>query len=805
MKKLMFVVLLLFLTCLIRNQLTYARTIRVPGDIRVLQTAVNRASEGDSIIVEPGDYPHITIREKDNLVLVGAGLDAEEMSIIRGVPDSHTEVALNAIRCNNLEIKGFEFTEGYTAIWLQACDNVWIHENYIHDLPSWWSSSISISSTDNLLIERNIMLRSWHYGLYVNGNYLGPTCDNIVIRNNVIGWMVNNDGIYLEDADGVYIYNNVIIENGDIGIYNYRQVNNLRVEYNCLIDNENGNSRGLDLSRTNLIDDPEFVNPRRDDYHLGNNSPCIDAGDPDSPRDPDGSLADMGVYPLPEIEEEVPEPSYFEFTETDVSHRLTIRSAEFDNEELVDGDEIGVFTQNGLCAGAAIWEGDGTQALAWMDNADTDEIDGFVEGERIYVHIWRSEEDEEYRAKRIWIQGSKNFNPSTSSTIEIEAFSSVECTIEMLRRWNIISANVEPFNRNIVEIFEPLTELDNNPLILVKDGYGNFYIPEWDHFNNMSDWSYQNAYQTYLTREIDLTIEGNYVEPDHPIALYRGLQLISYLPSWELEVNDAFESVVNTLFLVKDMSGDFFIPRYNYNDMEPLAPGHGYWVWMTADDMLIYPDEQQREENIMNNDGIPHTDGFSQLTDNMSVLITGDDLLTRDKVIALNIYSKIVGEGFVNAEGYCGIALWGKSEYASKEMGLSENEIPQFKVIRGKEYIDASLRIIEGNTHYKDDSFVLGELVLPLENPVRSFSLMEPYPNPFNSRSTISFNLTKSGMIQLNLIDLNGKQVKRIINKELSSGSHVSCIKAEGLPSGIYILQLSAIEGTSTKKIVLTR
>jgi hypothetical protein len=798
----MFAILLI---CFVLNQTSFARIIHIPDDIRVLQTAVNEASEGDSIIVEPGDYSHITIREKDNLTLIGAGLDAQRKSTIHGVADSHAEVALNAIRCNDLEIKGFEFTEGYTALWLQACDNVWIHENYIHDLPSWWSSSISISSTDNLLIERNIMLRSWHYGLYINGNYLGPTCDNITIRNNVIGWMVNNDGIYLEDADGVNIYNNIIIENGDIGIYNYRQVNNLRVEYNCLIGNENGNNRGLDLSRTNLIDDPEFVDARRDDYHLENNSPCIDTGDPDSPRDPDGSRADMGVYPIPDVEEEIPEPEHFEFTETDVSHRLTISSAKFNDEELVDGDEIGVFTMNGLCAGAVIWDGNGTQVQAWMDDSETDEIDGFIEGERIYIHIWRNEEDEEYRAKRIWIQGSNDFNPNTSSTLEIEAFSSVECTIEMLRGWNIISANVEPFNTNIIEIFEPLTELDDNPLILVKDGYGNFYLPEWDHFNNMSDWVFRDAYMTYVSRDVELTIEGDYIESDHPLELHRGIQPITYLPAWEIEAEDAFESIVNNLFIVKDMNGDFYVPMFNFNSMDPLSPGNGYWAWMNADDILLYPSEEPQEDNRMNGDGINYSEKSSLLSDNMSLLIMDDNLCSGDKVIAFNNYNEIVGEGFVNDEGFCGIALWGKSEYASEEMGLSDNEIPQYKVIRGTECIEASLQIKEGSARYESNSFALGELVLPLENPVRSFSLMEPYPNPFNSRSTITFNLTISGAVQLDLIDLNGKQVKRIFNKKLSAGNHISYIDAEGLPSGIYILQLSAIEGTSIKKIVLTR
>ncbi len=42
--------------------------------------------------------------------------------------------------------------------------------------------------------------------------------------------------------------------------------------------------------------EPRFVDPENGDYHLHGNSPLIDAGDPGSARDPDGSIADIGAY-----------------------------------------------------------------------------------------------------------------------------------------------------------------------------------------------------------------------------------------------------------------------------------------------------------------------------------------------------------------------------------------------------------------------------------------------------------------------------------------------------------------------------
>jgi hypothetical protein len=46
----------------------------------------------------------------------------------------------------------------------------------------------------------------------------------------------------------------------------------------------------------NISSDPMYSNLFEGDYRLQPGSPCIDAGDPQSPDDPDGSRADMGAY-----------------------------------------------------------------------------------------------------------------------------------------------------------------------------------------------------------------------------------------------------------------------------------------------------------------------------------------------------------------------------------------------------------------------------------------------------------------------------------------------------------------------------
>ncbi len=45
-----------------------------------------------------------------------------------------------------------------------------------------------------------------------------------------------------------------------------------------------------------IYEDPLFVDPEDGDYHLTPESPLIDAGDPDSPIDPDGTRTDIGAF-----------------------------------------------------------------------------------------------------------------------------------------------------------------------------------------------------------------------------------------------------------------------------------------------------------------------------------------------------------------------------------------------------------------------------------------------------------------------------------------------------------------------------
>lgn len=278
---------LLVLTCS-----ALGRTLRVPQDHQTIQSAVNQADAGDSIVVSPGDYNYFNANNKENLTIIGAGMEAEARSRVHG--PGGNQVAVYFGNCNGFEFSGFEVSDGYTAIWLHESQDGWIHHNYVHDTHAGWASSISIDGGGGHLIERNLMLSAEHYGMYIVWG-----AENIIVRNNTVGATIHNDGIHFDGARNISVYNNIIFYSEDYGIFFNNGNDNIDVRYNVLWNNEQRCNNGLDNS--NIDANPLFVNLQNSDFHITENSPCRDAGDPDSPRDPDGTRADIGCfyYPIP--------------------------------------------------------------------------------------------------------------------------------------------------------------------------------------------------------------------------------------------------------------------------------------------------------------------------------------------------------------------------------------------------------------------------------------------------------------------------------------------------------------------------
>ena len=84
-------------------------------------------------------------------------------------------------------------------------------------------------------------------------------------------------------------------------------------------------------------------------------------------------------------------------------------------------------------------------------------------------------------------------------------------------------------------------------------------------------------------------------------------------------------------------------------------------------------------------------------------------------------------------------------------------------------------------------------------------ALGEPYPNPFNSRTEISFDLPGAADATLAIYSIDGREVIRLAEERFEAGTHGVTINAEGLAAGAYFIQLSIGEVQLTRKLVVLK
>jgi len=83
--------------------------------------------------------------------------------------------------------------------------------------------------------------------------------------------------------------------------------------------------------------------------------------------------------------------------------------------------------------------------------------------------------------------------------------------------------------------------------------------------------------------------------------------------------------------------------------------------------------------------------------------------------------------------------------------------------------------------------------------------LQQNYPNPFNGISNFGFRISESALVRLQVIDLLGREVALMVEGGMSAGTHTVRFDAGTLPSGTYLVRLSAGGQVRVRRIVLIR
>jgi hypothetical protein len=94
--------------------------------------------------------------------------------------------------------------------------------------------------------------------------------------------------------------------------------------------------------------------------------------------------------------------------------------------------------------------------------------------------------------------------------------------------------------------------------------------------------------------------------------------------------------------------------------------------------------------------------------------------------------------------------------------------------------------------------------------PPPATTLATIYPNPFNPRTTIAFELAEAATIELAIFDLRGRLVTVLESGPLPIGRHQAIWdgqddKGRAVPTGTYVCRLNTPQGPQTKKLTLAK
>ena len=85
------------------------------------------------------------------------------------------------------------------------------------------------------------------------------------------------------------------------------------------------------------------------------------------------------------------------------------------------------------------------------------------------------------------------------------------------------------------------------------------------------------------------------------------------------------------------------------------------------------------------------------------------------------------------------------------------------------------------------------------------FSLSHNYPNPFNPKSNIKFQIAKLSSVKLIVFDVLGREISTLVNEKLTPGTYQVEWDGSNYPSGMYFYKLITENYTETRKMVLVK
>ena len=448
-----------------------------------------------------------------------------------------------------------------------------------------------------------------------------------------------------------------------------------------------------------------------------------------------------------------------------------------------EGDRVGTFVGPECRAVSdVVILGDSTAIVTLIVQGETAEIAHFK--------IWDSSENAILSVPLTITTspGGEIGYPPDQIIINASESANITQLINLQTGWNLLSLNIYPSSYLIADIFGELIE--NEELIKVKNIFYSYDPDLLPVYNTLTEIDDGAAYYVKVTNNTALSLEGLPVNvADTQIALSAGWNLTGYLPQVSQDLEDALFTIIDQLLKIKDSFGSYdpSLPP-EFNTLTTMTPGSGYWIKMFSAATLIYPDGLRASQQPI-----------------APVCPIWEPVIYTNSTIA---YGHASLEG-LPADGFIG-AFAGDE---CRAVSVIDNGIISL-VINGIENEEISFKLYQDEVVYSSNQMVTTDPGNDVSDIVIYFDhndaplvtgLANIYPNPFNPQTTISYEISQTGNVKVDIYNIRGQKIETLVNEQQSAGDYKLIWNATHQASGVYFLRFQTTGHSETRKMILMK